>query len=85
MKGILKMGIQRERYNWIEGLILSLTQPLWNRYISGVLCKANSTGVIDSKQLHTIAAQFCPSIKKINGVTFGIETELRESKNYWED
>lgn len=83
MKGILAMGKIKSKYGFWECLILRITQGVWNKYISCVLCKASSTGVLDSKQLHTLAAQFDPSVKKINGETFGIETDLRKSKDFW--
>ena len=84
MKGILAMGKVQKQYNFWERLILRITQKIWDKYISCVLCAAYSERVLDSKQLHTLAAQFDPTVKTINGITFGIATELRKSKDFWD-
>lgn len=42
-------------------LILRLTHRLWNRQISRILCRAYGDGVINSEQLHIIAAAFDPT------------------------
>ena len=45
----------------LEKLILRLTHRLWNRQISRLLCQAYGDGKIDSKQLHSLAADFDPT------------------------
>jgi hypothetical protein len=47
----------------IETLILKLTHKMWNRQISRILCRAKADGVINSKQLHEMAAAFDPTQK----------------------
>lgn len=77
-------GFHKIGFNFFGGLCLKITQRLWNSYISIVLTKAYNCGVINSQQLHTLAAQFDPTQKQIIGNSFGIETELRESKAKWQ-
>ena len=69
----------------MKKLIFRITQKMWNKYICYVLGAAYATQVIDSKQLHTLCAQFDPSQKCINGETFGIEKALRLSRDGWFD
>ena len=47
----------------IQRLILRLTHRLWNRQISRILCRAYSDRVINSEQLHILAAKFDPAQK----------------------
>jgi hypothetical protein len=47
----------------IQKLVIRFTHRFWNRIISGVLCRAYSEGVINSKQLHILAAKFDPTQK----------------------
>lgn len=47
----------------MKKLILKLTHRLWNRRISAILCRAYSDGVINSEQLHILAAKFDPTQK----------------------
>jgi hypothetical protein len=47
----------------LEKLILKLTHKMWNRHISRILCRAKADGVINSNQLHKIAAAFDPTQK----------------------
>lgn len=42
-------------------LVLRLTHRLWNRRISAILCRAYQDRVIDSYQLHELAAMFDPT------------------------
>lgn len=44
-----------------ETLILKLTHRLWNRQISRILCRAYSGRVINSSQMHVLAAAFDPT------------------------
>ncbi len=46
-------------------LILRVTHRLWNRQISRALCIAYENNVINSAQLHTLAAMFDPTQKHI--------------------
>lgn len=48
-----------------EKLILKLTHRIWNRQISRILCRANEEGVINSEQMHTLAAAFDPTQRHI--------------------
>ncbi len=41
--------------------ILRITHRLWNRQISRLLCRAYERRVIDSKQMHALAAMFDPT------------------------
>lgn len=45
----------------IGRMILRLTHRLWNRRISALLCRAYERRVIDSKQMHILAAMFDPT------------------------
>lgn len=45
--------------------ILKWTHRLWNRQISRILCRAYSDGVIDSAQMHELAAAFDPTQRHI--------------------
>lgn len=47
----------------MKSIILKLTHRLWNRVISRNLCHAYEDGVINSSQLHTLAAMFDPTQK----------------------
>jgi hypothetical protein len=49
--------------NWI----LFLTRQVWGPFIAGILCRAYSDGVIDSRQLHILAREFDPTQKGIVG------------------
>ena len=42
-------------------LILKLTHRMWNRRISAILCQAYQNRVINSHQLHELAAKFDPT------------------------
>lgn len=42
-------------------MILKLTHRLWNRQISRILCRAYEERVINSEQLHVLAAAFDPT------------------------
>ena len=42
-------------------IVLRLTHRLWNRQISRILCRAYEQGIINSKQLHLLAAAFDPT------------------------
>lgn len=42
-------------------LILRLTHRMWNRVISAILCRSHAEGIIDSRQLHLLAAKFDPT------------------------
>jgi hypothetical protein len=44
-----------------DRVILGCTHRLWNRQISRILCRAYSDGVINSRQLHELAAKFDPT------------------------
>ena len=46
---------------WLSKLILKLTHRLWNRSISAILCRAYNNRVINSYQLHELAAKFDPT------------------------
>lgn len=73
--------IPGERVGFLSRLILSLTHRLWNRRISAILCAAKADSVIDSRQLHTLAApsngrdamQRLIDEGKIRNVSFGGE------------
>ena len=49
----------------IKKIILRLTHKIWNREISRIICRAKEEGIIDSKQLHTLAAAFDPTGRHI--------------------
>ncbi len=42
-------------------LILRLTHRLWNRQISRILCRAYGANIINSRQMHILAAAFDPT------------------------
>jgi hypothetical protein len=44
-------------------LVLKLTHRLWNRVIAALLCRACEKQVINSRQLHELAAMFDPTQK----------------------
>ena len=44
-------------------LILKATHRIWNGRISALLCRAYSRGIINSHQLHELAAMFDPTQK----------------------
>jgi hypothetical protein len=44
-------------------LVLAWTHRMWNRRISRILCQAYSDRVINSEQLHILAAKFDPTQK----------------------
>lgn len=46
---------------FLTELLLCLTHRTWNRRISAILCRAYSDGVINSEQLHRLAAAFDPT------------------------
>ena len=48
-------------WTMLEMKIIQWTHRLWNRQISRILCRAYNDRVIDSKQLHTLAAAFDPT------------------------
>lgn len=43
--------------------ILKLTHRIWNRRISAILCRAYDSRIINSEQLHILAAEFDPTQK----------------------
>lgn len=47
----------------IERLVLRWTHRLWNRRISTILCRAYDKRIINSEQLHELAAKFDPTQK----------------------
>jgi len=47
----------------VKKLILKATHRIWNQRISALLCRAYERGVIDSYQLHVLAALFDPTQK----------------------
>ncbi len=56
-------------HDWMTGIPISfaartmlwLTHRLWNRRIASILCAAHADGVIDSRQMHTLASMFDPT------------------------
>lgn len=49
----------------IETCILRWTHRLWNRQISRILCRAYGERLINSQQLHELAAAFDPTQRHI--------------------
>lgn len=49
--------------NWLRRFVLRRTHRLWNRRISAILCRAYQKRVINSEQLHVLAAKFDPTQK----------------------
>jgi len=47
----------------MKRLIIKLTHKFWNKIISGILCNAYEDGLINSNQLHQLAAKFDPTQK----------------------
>lgn len=47
--------------NAVLRVVLKFTHRMWNRRISAILCRAYSDGVINSYQLHELAAKFDPT------------------------
>lgn len=45
----------------IRSLLLRATHRLWNRQISRILTRAYADRIINSEQLHTLAAAFDPT------------------------
>lgn len=45
----------------MKRLIMKATARWWNAVISLVLCRAQSKGIIDSRQLHILAREFDPT------------------------
>lgn len=48
---------------WFNRLILRWTHRRWNRSISAILCQAYAVRLINSEQLHELAAKFDPTQK----------------------
>ncbi len=46
---------------FIQQVAIRLTHRIWNRIISGILCRACGDGIINSRQLHILAAKFDPT------------------------
>jgi hypothetical protein len=49
----------------LTNLILRLTHRLWNRQISRILSRAYEERIINSKQMHDLAAAFDPTQRHI--------------------
>lgn len=45
----------------IERCLLRLTHRIWNRKISRIICRAYNDRVINSRQMHILAAAFDPT------------------------
>lgn len=85
---------RKSKFSWFEVLILKWTQRLWNKYISMVLCRAHSAGVLSSSRLHILASRFDPTqypieLHKVpfrgiytSDMGFGIERDFRNSCEY---
>lgn len=49
---------------WLDKQMRKYTHRIWNREIARLLCRAYSNRVIDSEQLHELAAMFDPTNPK---------------------
>lgn len=47
----------------MKKMLLKWTHRLWNRQISRILCRAYEDRIINSHQLHELAAKFDPTQK----------------------
>ena len=70
-------------WTMLEMKIIQWTHRLWNRQISRILCRAYNDRVIDSKQLHTLAAAFDQTQRhmvygKYAEWSFGMLRDIRE-------
>lgn len=66
----------------IRYVILWITHQMWNRRINIILCRAYDANLINSHQLHVLAAAFDPSQKhKVYGAgkDSGFQREDRRS------
>jgi len=50
---------------WFEVIVLKMTHRLWNRQISRIIGRAYGDRIINSKQMHELAAAFDPTQRHI--------------------
>ncbi len=55
----------KSNFSWLDKMILRLTCRVWNRLISRQLCRHYNYGVINSRQLHILTADFDPTQKAV--------------------
>ena len=53
---------------WLTRLVVKLFARRFNRIASSVLCRAYERGVINSHQMHALAAQFDPTQRGVVGL-----------------
>jgi len=62
-------------------LIRKMTHKLWNSEISRLLCQAYNRGIINSKQLHILAALFDPTQNhKVDRPWISKESEVNDDQ-----